>query len=167
MEEYETYRIATTTAHDTKRVAASLATLLEPGDVCVLSGDLGAGKTQFVQGVAEGMGITEPVTSPTFNILLQYRSPQATLLEHFDWYRLDDVGELEDVGYYDVLEEGIVFIEWGEKFPEAVPDDHLAVFLAVGVGDERVITFRGTGSRSAQVAEAWGVRIGAKQGETA
>lgn len=144
-----------------------MATLLEPGDVCVLSGGLGAGKTQFVQGVAEGMGITEPVTSPTFNILLQYRSMQATLLEHFDWYRLDDIGELEDVGYYDVLEEGIVFIEWGEKFPEALPDDHLVVFLEVGAGDERVMTFRGAGPRSAQVAEAWGARIGAEQGETA
>ena len=114
---------------DTKRMAEKLAAFVQAGDCIELSGDLGAGKTQFVQGLAAGLGISAQVISPTFNILLTYPGGRVPLF-HFDLYRLDDALELEDIGFYDVLEdEGIVCIEWGDKFPDALPDDRLVVRL--------------------------------------
>ena len=102
---------------DTKRMAETLAAFVQAGDCIELSGDLGAGKTQFVQGLAAGLGISAQVISPTFNILLTYPGGRVPLF-HFDLYRLDDALELEGIGFYDVLEdEGVVCIEWGDKFP--------------------------------------------------
>ena len=108
----------TTSSEATKQLAATLAPYLQAGDVIVLSGDLGAGKTQFVQGVAVGLGVRDQVTSPTFNILLTY--PAGSLpLYHFDLYRLEEADELEDIGYYETIDgDGASFVEWGEKFPD-------------------------------------------------
>ena len=93
----------TTSSEATKQLAATLAPYLQAGDVIVLSGDLGAGKTQFVQGVAAGLGVRDQVTSPTFNILLTY--PAGSLpLYHFDLYRLEEADELEDIGYYETID---------------------------------------------------------------
>lgn len=159
----DTYRSTTSSVEDTQRIAASLAPLLAPGDVCVLTGDIGAGKTQFVKGVASGLGITEPVTSPTFNILIQYISAQAGPLNHFDWYRLEDSSELVDVGYYDVLEQGIIFVEWGEKFPEALPDDYLIISLLAETDDVRSLLIRSKGKRLREIAKLWSKDIGAEK----
>ena len=92
-----------------------------PGDVVVLSGDLGAGKTQLTKGLAAGLGVAEPVTSPTFNILLVHegRIP----LYHFDLYRLESAEQLEDLDYWGTLEaDGVSVVEWGDRFPEAMPE---------------------------------------------
>ena len=119
----------TTSSEATKQLAATLAPYLQAGDVIVLSGDLGAGKTQFVQGVAAGLGVRDQVTSPTFNILLTY--PAGSLpLYHFDLYRLEEADELEDIGYYETIDgDGASFVEWGEKFPEALPYGYLEISI--------------------------------------
>lgn len=144
---------------ETKRMAGMLAAFVQAGDCIELSGDLGAGKTQFVQGLAAGLGISAQVISPTFNILLTYPDGRVPLF-HFDLYRLDDALELEDIGFYDVLEdEGVVCIEWGDKFPDALPDDRLIVRIltqdAGADADARRIELRATGLRAAELLAQW------------
>mgnify|MGYP002766317516 FL=1 len=149
------YMRKTTSTEATKKLGQTLARYLHPGDVVVLSGDLGAGKTQFVQGVAAGLGITDAVVSPTFNIVIEYSSGSLPLY-HFDLYRLDDAAELEDVGYYDLVEgDGATFLEWGEKFPEALPYGYLDVSITVGDDDSRVVTVRSVGDRARQLLCVW------------
>lgn len=123
-------------------------------DVVTLSGDLGAGKTCLVKGVAEGLGILDPVTSPTFNILLVHRG--RLTLNHFDLYRLDRAEQLEDIDFFGSLESGgASFVEWGERFPEALPADHMAVTITITGDDQRTLELVGGGPRSESLAEAW------------
>lgn len=124
--------VATTaSAAATQALGACLGRVLKPGSVLALDGDLGAGKTQFTQGVAAGMGIAGSVTSPTFSVMVAY--PHASVpLYHFDLYRLEDSAELEDIAFYDYVEaDGVACIEWAAKFPDALPDDRLEIYLVV------------------------------------
>ncbi|WP_232050924.1 tRNA (adenosine(37)-N6)-threonylcarbamoyltransferase complex ATPase subunit type 1 TsaE [Arabiibacter massiliensis] len=150
-----TYLRKTTSPEATKQLASTLAPYLRAGDVIVLSGDLGAGKTQFVQGVAAGLGVRAPVTSPTFNILLSY--PEGTLpLHHFDLYRLDDIDELEDIGFYETLDaDGASFVEWGEKFPDALPYGYLDVVVTVDAEGNRVVRVHAFGDRARRLLTVW------------
>jgi len=151
-----TYVRKTSSAEATKQLAATLAPYLRPQDAVVLSGDLGAGKTQFVQGVACGLGIREQVTSPTFNILLDYEGSTGLPLYHFDLYRLDDVSQLDDIGYYELVEgPGATFIEWGEKFPEALPFDYLGIELSVDADQVRTVKACAYGDRSRRLLFVW------------
>ena len=111
--------------------------LLAAGDVLVLTGDLGAGKTQFTKGIARGMGITADVTSPTFTIEMVYEGGMMPLY-HFDLYRLNDSGQLDDIGLFDAMEsDGPTVIEWGEQFADDIGDDRVDVFISRldGAGD--------------------------------
>lgn len=149
-----TYSIRTASAEETKQVASALASFLQPGDVVLLSGDLGAGKTQFVQGVAAGLGIVDDVTSPTFNILLSYEG--ALPLYHFDLYRLNEPEQLEDIDFFGTVEgDGASFVEWGDRFPREMPDDILEVAITVGEDGKRLIAARATGARSNGLLDAW------------
>lgn len=106
-----------------------LGRVLQDGDVLVLTGDLGAGKTQLTKGVAAGLGITADVTSPTFTIQMVYDGGRLPLY-HFDLYRLDDPEQLEDTGIFDVLgQEGVCSIEWGEQFSDEIGDARVDVFV--------------------------------------
>lgn len=150
-------------AEETKRLGAALAACLQPGDVVVLNGDLGAGKTQFVQGVAEALGVTGEVTSPTFNILLTYDCGGSGLeasvlrLNHFDLYRLESAEDLNDIGYWEVLEAGgVSFIEWGDKFPNEMPDDYLEVAITSGTDGVRSIKAQPHSIRALELCACWG-----------
>ncbi|MGN0056270.1 MAG: tRNA (adenosine(37)-N6)-threonylcarbamoyltransferase complex ATPase subunit type 1 TsaE [Atopobiaceae bacterium] len=107
-----------------------LGTILQPGDVLVLTGDLGAGKTQLTKGIAAGMGVTDDVTSPTFTIEMVYEGTSMPLY-HFDLYRLDDPDQLEDTGLFDVLgADGPCVIEWGEQFSDEIGPARLDVYVS-------------------------------------
>ncbi|MDR2721507.1 MAG: tRNA (adenosine(37)-N6)-threonylcarbamoyltransferase complex ATPase subunit type 1 TsaE, partial [Coriobacteriaceae bacterium] len=151
-----TYTRRSTSAETTKQLAATLAPHLRAGDAIVLSGDLGAGKTQFVQGVARGLGIRDQITSPTFNILLYYENAAGVPLYHFDLYRLDTPLQLEDIGYYEILDgPGATFIEWGEKFPSELPSDYLEITLTLEDDQTRIVKACAYGERSRRLLFLW------------
>lgn len=151
--------IATTeSASETKQVAAALAMVVGPGDVITLDGDLGAGKTQFTQGIAEELDIEGPVTSPTFNLVITY-DDGCLPLHHFDLYRLESSEELEDIDFYGIVEgDGVSCIEWASKFPDDMPEDRLEVYLEVVPistdGNSRHVKARAFGSAS-QLLDFW------------
>ncbi|MCE5191395.1 MAG: tRNA (adenosine(37)-N6)-threonylcarbamoyltransferase complex ATPase subunit type 1 TsaE [Actinomycetia bacterium] len=146
---------------DTFAAGRALAPLLRPGDVVALSGDLGAGKTCLTKGVAAGLGIQEQVTSPTFNILLEHHGRLD--LYHFDLYRLQRADQLEDIDFFGTLEAGgVSIIEWGERFPGAMPDDHLAVEIGIAEDECRHFTLVARGPRGRQLASAWVAAVGAR-----
>jgi len=149
------YTRKTTSTEATKQLAQTLAPYLQPGDAIILNGDLGSGKTQFVQGVAAGLGMQSAVTSPTFNILMSYEEGSLPLY-HFDWYRLEQENELEDVSYYDVIDgPGATFIEWAEKFPSALPYDYLQVEISVEESEIRTIKVSSYGERARRLLVVW------------
>lgn len=150
----DSYRARTATPEQTKALGAALAPALRAGDVVLLTGDLGAGKTQFVQGVAAALGIDDAVVSPTFNIVLSYEGGLLPLY-HFDLYRLDDASELDDIDFYGIVEgDGASFIEWGDRFDDLV-DDGMTVAFSVGADGARTLTVRPLGPRGAELARAW------------
>ena len=110
----------------TKQIAASFATRLNQGDVLCMYGDLGAGKTAFVQGLADGMGVDDYVNSPTFTIVNEYTNNKATVY-HFDVYRLEDCDEFYAIGGEEYFSKGICIIEWGEIIEEALPQHYIKI----------------------------------------
>lgn len=129
-------RLVTTGAHQTQELAAALAGLVDAGDLLVLAGDMGAGKTAFTQGFARGLGITERVTSPTFTIIREYAGPSLAL-HHLDVYRLDHLHEVVDLGLGEMLDEAAVMVvEWGDAVLPALPDQYLDIRIRFGEGDD-------------------------------
>lgn len=129
--------VATRSVAETRSVAAALWPLLRPGDLIFLGGDLGAGKTAFVQGLAAAMGVAGPVTSPTFTLVRAYEGSAGERLVHADVYRLEHLQEVEDLGLADSLDDGaVVVIEWGEVAAPVLPGDHLEIRLEFGAGEE-------------------------------
>lgn len=122
-------RFVTGSRDQTIALGEKIGRALEAGDVLVLTGDLGAGKTQLTKGIAAGMGVVGDVTSPTFTIEMVYEGAEMPLY-HFDLYRLDDPDQLEDTGIFDVLGvDGVCSIEWGEQFAEEIGDARVDVFV--------------------------------------
>lgn len=146
-------RLASSSPADTRALGARLAGLLEPGDVVLLVGGLGAGKTTFVQGVAEALGVTGDVTSPTFTLCQIYEG--RLNLMHADLWRLERLQEVVDLALDEGLEEGGVLIaEWGEGAEELFGDDALVVTIEAGETEtERELTFVALGER-------WEGRVG-------
>lgn len=122
-------RLKTASQPQTVALGRMLGGLLVPGDVLVLTGDLGAGKTQLTKGIAAGLGVQADVTSPTFTIEMVYEGTSMPLY-HFDLYRLDDPEQLEDTGLFDVLDaDGVCAIEWGEQFADQIGPARLDVYV--------------------------------------
>jgi tRNA threonylcarbamoyladenosine biosynthesis protein TsaE len=140
--------VTTTSPEETRIVGAALAPMLVPGDVISLSGDLGAGKTVLVQGVAAALGVEDRVLSPTFTIVHEYRGRYTIL--HLDVYRLNSFQEVLDLGFEELLDpEAILLVEWGEAVAPLLPPRYLEVLIrsaeATGPADDRVVLFRGHG----------------------
>lgn len=134
-----TIRLISHNAEETRRAAASLKSLLKPGAVLALHGDLGAGKTCFVQGLADALGCRAPVTSPTFTLLHEY--PGDLPLYHADLYRLDSAEEIQRAGISEYIGgDGVLAIEWAERAAPLLPATTIHVRLYVGAQpDERAI----------------------------
>jgi tRNA threonylcarbamoyladenosine biosynthesis protein TsaE len=129
---------------DTEALGAALAQRLAPGSVVAFTGDLGAGKTAFVRGMARGLGIPARVTSPTFTIVNEYEGGRLPLF-HFDMYRLSSSEELFDIGWEDFLRRGgICAVEWSENITDALEGDTIWVDIRRGQTDQqRIITVKG------------------------
>lgn len=122
-------RFVTSSREETIALGERLGSNLRAGDVLVLTGDLGAGKTQLTKGIAAGLGVKADVTSPTFTIEMVYEGTDLPLY-HFDLYRLDSADELEDTGIFDVLgSDGVCAIEWGEQFSDEIGDARVDVYV--------------------------------------
>ena len=119
----------------TRELGAALAELARPGDLVLLAGDLGAGKTVFAQGFGRGLGVEAQITSPTFTLAREYEGRLP--LNHLDVYRLDRMEEVFDVGLPELLDEGAVtLVEWGDVIVPAVPADYLEVRITFGDADD-------------------------------
>lgn len=136
--------LPSTSEFETRTMGRRLASLLRPNDVVLLSGSLGAGKTAFVAGLAEGLGIEEPVTSPSFVLVHSYRGGFIPLV-HADVYRLGTLNELADLELVEEAEGAILAVEWGDAIESAMPEDHLLVRFAVEDDGTRRISFSGHG----------------------
>lgn len=127
---------------ETFELGKEFASATRAGDVLVLCGDLGAGKTQFIKGLAAGLGVKTEVTSPTFTLVHEY-SGEALSLFHMDLYRLETSGEALNIGLEEYINsKGITAIEWGDKFPELMPKDSRWIRLRVLGGEMRQIEFQ-------------------------
>ena len=128
----------------TEEIGAELAGKLKPGAVIAFTGDLGAGKTAFVRGLAKGLGGTERVTSPTFTIVNEYEGGRLPLF-HFDMYRLGSADELYDIGWEDYLARGgVCAVEWSERMEELLEPDAIQVDIRRGMENgQRIITVKG------------------------
>ncbi|MDA8317913.1 MAG: tRNA (adenosine(37)-N6)-threonylcarbamoyltransferase complex ATPase subunit type 1 TsaE [Acidimicrobiales bacterium] len=156
------FSVRTPSADATRELAARLAAAARRGDVVVLQGLLGAGKTTFAQGFARGLGVEGPVTSPTFTLVRQYPCALGQLL-HADLYRLDHLAEVADLGLADLAEDGVVLVEWGDVARPALGPVTWTVSIArtEGGDDDRVVTVSGGDeTRCGEVAAALDARTG-------
>jgi tRNA threonylcarbamoyladenosine biosynthesis protein TsaE len=159
----------TTATHgpdETRDLAAALTDIVTAGDLIVLAGELGAGKTAFVQGFARALEVTEPVTSPTFTLANRYEGRLE--VNHLDVYRLEQLDEIKDLGLYELIDgDGITLVEWGDAIAPVLGADYLEVRLTFGADDDdRTIELAPIGARwaargraLADALRAWSVDL--------
>ena len=124
-------------AEDTYEIGKKIGQEAQPGQVICLYGDLGVGKTVFTKGLADGLGITEPIQSPTFTIVREYEEGRLPLY-HFDVYRLEDSSEFLEIGGEEYFEKGICIIEWGEMISDVLPKDYIHIVFHKDELDENI-----------------------------
>lgn len=145
-----TWTTTTDSEAETEALGALLGGLLQPGDVIALVGELGAGKTCLARGIARGLGVEEPVTSPTFILIAEYVTHQGFVLFHADCYRLDQASaEAQDIGLDDLMDDdGVYVVEWAERIEPLLPPDHLRITLTPLVDDQqRRLCLQASGAR--------------------
>ncbi len=143
----------TNSPSSTQQLGKMLTNYLHDSDVICLSGDLGSGKTAFAQGIAQGLKVVEPVTSPTYTVMNIYHGTK--IVFHFDLYRLKYPQELEDIGFAEYTNSGgIVLIEWPDNYVEYLPEEYIWVHITPGSAEnERIIRITVHGSRYSSLEE--------------
>jgi tRNA threonylcarbamoyladenosine biosynthesis protein TsaE len=150
----KTYIIHTNSVDETQELGVRLAAFLQEGDVITLSGDLGAGKTSFTQGIARGLGIHRVVNSPTFTIIKEYEGKLP--LYHMDVYRLDESGE--DLGFDEYFYgEGVTVVEWPQMIADFLPPERLDIIITREGEEKRAIQFIPYGTRFIRLCEEIGL----------
>lgn len=148
----------TSAVEQTRLLAGAVAGLVDDGDLLLLVGDLGAGKTAFTQGFADALGVRTPVTSPTFTLANRYLG--RLIVNHLDVYRLENLTETRDLAIPELLEQGVTLIEWGRMILPALPAERLDVSIKFGDGDDdRCIELNAVGDN-------WVSRVGALRAAT-
>jgi tRNA threonylcarbamoyladenosine biosynthesis protein TsaE len=137
---------------ETRRLGARLGRLLRPGDIVLLSGELGSGKTCLVQGIARGLGVSGPVTSKSFVLLGEYQG--RLRLYHADLYRLEEPGQAEELALTEYCAPGALVVEWADRAWEVFPPEHLLVRLEIVGARERQFAFEARGARYQELADA-------------
>lgn len=141
------FSVITTSPEQTWRIGELLGSRLGAGDFVCLYGDLGSGKTNFSYGIAQGLDVQEQyITSPTFTLVNEYQG--RVPLYHLDLYRLNDPGELENIGFEEYIDsDGVAVIEWAEKAEDYLPEEHLSIYLAYVDEHSRELGFLAEGER--------------------
>jgi tRNA threonylcarbamoyladenosine biosynthesis protein TsaE len=142
-----TFEFFSKSPEQTRRLGMRLGALLQPGDLICLQGELGAGKTTFVQGAALGWGATDDVSSPTFVLVNAYRRPDGAQLSHFDAYRVESLREAEELDLDALLTQSPLFVEWPEHVEPILPVDRLWAKLEYESEEHRSMRFEAHGSR--------------------
>jgi tRNA threonylcarbamoyladenosine biosynthesis protein TsaE len=155
-----TYEILSPSAERTRAIGKHLGMLLQAGDVVAFTGDLGAGKTCCIQGIASGVGISETVavTSPTYTLIHEYQG--RVPIYHFDVYRLGTEDDVYELGYEEYFYgSGITLIEWADRIRSFLPEDHLGLHIHFRREGGRELQFRATGPRSEHLINALSQKI--------
>lgn len=149
------YKFVSKSENDTIDFACKLAGTLKNGDIIVLSGDLGSGKTKFTQGVLRHFGLENEISSPTFTIVNEYHKDSVNIY-HFDVYRLTDSDEFYAIGGDEYLNNGICIIEWGEIIEDILPNDYIKVSFTKDENNEnyRILEFLANGENSKKILES-------------
>ena len=133
----KTYTFTSHNSSETMKFASELASTLHVGDVVVLSGELGAGKTKFTEGFLKYFGLDNQISSPTFSIVNEYKKDNIHIY-HFDFYILEDVDEFYAIGGEEYFSSGICIIEWGEIIEEALPNNYIKITFEKDISDENL-----------------------------
>jgi tRNA threonylcarbamoyladenosine biosynthesis protein TsaE len=148
-----TFEFLSRSPEQTRRIGARLGNGLVAGDLVCLQGELGSGKTTFVQGMAEGWGSLDGVTSPTFLLINEYRRSDGAFLFHMDAYRLESAPEAEELDIDRMLDEGALIVEWPERVKSVLPAEELRIDLEHVAEEQRHMQFRANGARYDRLLE--------------
>jgi tRNA threonylcarbamoyladenosine biosynthesis protein TsaE len=141
-----TLSIRTSTPGETRRLGERLGRLLRAGDVVLLSGELGAGKTVLAQGIGRGLGVTDPIKSSSFVIMNEYDGTSLRMF-HADLYRLEDPEQVAELALEELAARGVLLVEWPERAPDELPAEHLLVRLSYDGAKQRAIEIEASGER--------------------
>ncbi|HRY20129.1 MAG TPA: tRNA (adenosine(37)-N6)-threonylcarbamoyltransferase complex ATPase subunit type 1 TsaE [Flexilinea sp.] len=143
----ETLEIFSRSADQTRRFGMRLGRMLQNGDVLCFSGDLGSGKTTFIQGIAQGWGSVDQVTSPTFVLVNEYYRMDGSTLFHMDAYRIDSTLEAEELDIDRMLHQGVLVVEWAERIDSILPKERLTIKMAWVADEQRSLVMVPYGER--------------------